>query len=156
MAARPRGNTKFLVECWKIFHSFAALTREIFFNTRREISLSPSGHVMCYLLYEHQWNTKTFHFNSFFVVKGKIYYLPIATAIFSCVKITCFRAKVHMVFHWCLYNKCLLTCQGRSVYISGTEQTDKPRLFPKKEMSLHIPSVMGCMDNICFITVLVL
>ena len=30
----------------KIFHSIAALTREIFFNTRREISLSPSGHVI--------------------------------------------------------------------------------------------------------------
>ena len=31
----PRGDTKFLFECWKIFHSFAALTREIF-STREE------------------------------------------------------------------------------------------------------------------------
>ena len=30
----------------KTFHSLAALTREIFFNTRREISLSPRGHVI--------------------------------------------------------------------------------------------------------------
>ena len=25
--------------------------------------------------------------------------------LFSRVKISCFRAKVHLVFHWCLYNK---------------------------------------------------
>ena len=32
----------------KIFHSFAA------FNTRREIFVSPSGHVILYLSYKHQ------------------------------------------------------------------------------------------------------
>ena len=49
----------------------------------------------------------------FFPVKGAIYYVAIATVIFSHVKITlfsrvkisCFRAKAHLVFHWCLYNK---------------------------------------------------
>ena len=35
----------------KIFHSFASLTREIFFNTRREIFLSPWGHVLLFLLH---------------------------------------------------------------------------------------------------------
>ena len=34
----PLGDTKFLFSCKKIFHTFAALTREIFFNTRRDIS----------------------------------------------------------------------------------------------------------------------
>ena len=47
-------------------------------------------------------------------MKGAIYFLVIATLIFSHVKITCyfhiekissFRAKAHLVFHWCLYNK---------------------------------------------------
>ena len=33
----PLGDTKFLFSCWKIFHLFAVLTREIFFNTWREI-----------------------------------------------------------------------------------------------------------------------
>ena len=35
---------------------------------RYDISLlvSPSGHVMLYLLYKHQWNDKPFHLNSFF------------------------------------------------------------------------------------------
>ena len=37
----------------KIVHSFPALTREIFFNTPREIFVSPSGHVMFYLSYKH-------------------------------------------------------------------------------------------------------
>ena len=31
----PRRDTKFIFSCRKIFHSFAVLTREIFFNTRR-------------------------------------------------------------------------------------------------------------------------
>ena len=34
----PRGDTKFLFECWKIFHGWAQRTSEIFFNMRREIS----------------------------------------------------------------------------------------------------------------------
>ena len=28
--------------------------------------------------------------------------------LFSHVKISCFRAKAHLVFHWCLYNKVFL------------------------------------------------
>ena len=39
-----------------------------------------------------------------FGVKGMIYYVAIATVIFSHVKISTF-AKAHLVFHWCLYNK---------------------------------------------------
>ena len=38
-------------------------------------------------------------------MKEAIYYVVIATVIFSHVKISCFRAKSHLVFHWCLYNK---------------------------------------------------
>ena len=32
-----------------------------------------------------------------------IYYVAIAMVIFSHVKISCFRAKAALVFHWCLY-----------------------------------------------------
>ena len=39
-------------------------------------------------------------------MKGAIYYVAIATVIFSHVKISSFRAKAHPVFiNWCLYNK---------------------------------------------------
>ena len=38
------------------------------------------------------------------IAKGMIYYVTIAVVIFSCVKISCFRVKAHLVFHWCLYN----------------------------------------------------
>ena len=41
----------------------------------------------------------------FFGLKGAIYYEAIATVIFSHVKISSFRVKAHLVFHWCLYNK---------------------------------------------------
>ena len=37
-----------------------------------------------------------------------IYYVATATMIFSRVKIASFRAKAHLVFHWCLYNKIML------------------------------------------------
>ena len=51
------------------------------------------------------------------IAKGAIYYVTIAAAIFftcednmlfSRVKISCWRAKAHLVFHWCLYNKIIL------------------------------------------------
>ena len=38
----------------KIFHSFAALTHEIFFQHDKRNVVSPSGHVIFYLLYKHQ------------------------------------------------------------------------------------------------------
>ena len=56
----PRGDTTFLFECWKIF-----------FQHEKRNFVSPSGHVMFYLLYKHQWNTKPFHFNSFLVWKAR-------------------------------------------------------------------------------------
>ena len=56
----PRRNTKFVFECWKIFHLFTPLTRERFFQHEKRNFVSPSDHVMFYLLYKHQWNTKPF------------------------------------------------------------------------------------------------
>ena len=62
--------------------------------------MSPSGHVMFYLLYKHQWNTEPFHFK-FFGVKGVIYHVAIAMVIFSHVKITCyFHMWRYQVFAW--------------------------------------------------------
>ena len=70
-----RGDTKFLVECWKIFHEWAQLTHEIFFQQKRNF-VSPSGHVMFYLLYKHQWTNKPYHFNSFLVWKERFIMKP--------------------------------------------------------------------------------
>ena len=58
---------------------------------------------------------QTISLKNFFAAKGAIYYVAIATVIFSHVKITlfsrekisCFRAKAHLVFRWCLYTKIL-------------------------------------------------
>ena len=47
---------------------------------------------------------QTISMKQFFPAKGAIHYVAIATVTFSRVKITCFRAKAHLVFHWCLYN----------------------------------------------------
>ena len=84
---------------------------EIFFQHEKRHFISPSGHVIFYLLYKHQWTTiEPFHFNSFFGVKGATYYVAIAMVIFSHVKIamlfshvkiSSLRSKAHLVyFHW--------------------------------------------------------
>ena len=67
----PGGDRKFLFECWKILR-----TSEIFFQHEKRNFVFPSGHVMLYLLYKHQWNTKTFHFNSFLVWKARFIMKP--------------------------------------------------------------------------------
>ena len=41
----------------------------------------------------------------FFGLKGAVYYEGIEMVIFSHVKISSFRAKAHLIFHWRLYNK---------------------------------------------------
>ena len=41
--------------------------------------------------------------------KGAFLRVSIATVIFSRAKISCFHAKAHLVFHWCLCNKVSLT-----------------------------------------------
>ena len=53
-------------------------------------------------------------------MKGAIYYVAKAKVIFSHVKISSFRAKVHLVFHWCLYNKYPYTSEGYATAIVPT------------------------------------
>ena len=61
------------------------------------------------------------HFTlTFFPAKGAMYHeLAIATVIFSHVKISCFCAKAHLVFHWYLYNKI-----NESLHLSVTVFTE--------------------------------
>ena len=74
---------------------------EIFFQHEKRHFISPSGHVIFYLLYKHQWTTiEPFHFNSFFGVKGATYYVAIAMVIFSHVKIAM------LYFHMWRYQVC--------------------------------------------------
>ena len=87
---------------WLLFHEWAQRTSEIFFQHEKRNFVSPSGHVMFYLLYKHQWNTKLFHFNSFLVWKEG--FIMQDNMLFSHVKIPSFHAKAHLVLHWCLYN----------------------------------------------------
>ena len=61
-----------------------------YFQHKKRNFVPSSSHVMFYLLYKHQWNTIPFHWNSSFPAKGAIYYVAIATLIFSHVKVTCY------------------------------------------------------------------
>ena len=63
------------------------------FEHEKRNSVSPRSHVMFYLLFKHQCDTKPFHlfiFLVFFVARGAIYYVARETVIFSLVKITCY------------------------------------------------------------------
>ena len=92
--AWPREDTKFLFECERV---------KYYLKPEKRNFVSPSGHVMFYLLYKHQLMPNH--------VKGAIYYVAIATVIFSGVKKSSFFGKACLVFHGCLYNK--------SIYIVG-------------------------------------
>ena len=98
----------------KIFHSFAALTREIFFfNKRRETSYLQAA-MLCSIYYINT-NELPNHFTLIVFwcerrdllcshSNGDIFTRE-DNMLFSQVKISSFRAKAHLVFHWCLYNK---------------------------------------------------
>ena len=47
---------------------------------------------------------QTILLKQFFGLKGVVFYEAIATVKFSHVKISSFRMKAHLVFHWCLFN----------------------------------------------------
>ena len=96
----------------KIFHSFAALTHKNIFQHLKRNFVSPSGHVMFYLLYKYQWNTKPFHWNSFFPAKGAIYYVAIATVTFSW-RYHVFAQKLTWYFIGGVYMKITLMHQTR-------------------------------------------
>ena len=88
-----------------------------FFQQQKKNFLSPSGHVMFYLLYKHQQTTNGIPNHFTLIVlwcerrdllcshsKGDIFICE-DNLLFSHVKISSFRAKAHLLFYWCLYNK---------------------------------------------------
>ena len=98
---------KFLPKSWKTFHEWVQRTSGIFFNSRRE-SLYLQAAMECSI---HYINTNEIqnHFTLiFFGAKGTVYYVAIATVIFSHVKITCFYAKAHLVFQLFLHKELCL------------------------------------------------
>ena len=84
--------------------------------SRREIILSPREHVMFYLLYKNQWNSKPFHFHcerrhlllcnhSNGDLLHTWRYICYLLMLFSRVNTSCCHAKAHLVFRWLLSNK---------------------------------------------------
>ena len=92
----PRGDTKFLFECWKIFHEHERHKKRNF--------VSPSGHVMFYLFYYINTNELPNHFTliGFWCERRDLLFSHIAMVIFSqTVKITCyFPMRRYQVFAW--------------------------------------------------------
>ena len=65
-------------------------------------------------------------------MKGAIYYVAIEAVLFSVVKTSSFRAKAHLVFHWCLYNKLLFSARYLYGYLMSRclIMTAQTREFP--------------------------
>ena len=105
-----RRDTKFLFECWKIFHEWAQRTSEIF-STREEKFRICKRPCNCSIYYINI-NEIPNHFTETVLSckrcnllcshsNGDIFTCE-NNMLFSHVKISCFRAKAHLVFHWCL------------------------------------------------------
>ena len=94
----PRGDTKFLFECWIISQVSVANKWSIFQREKRNF-VSPSGH-------KHP----TFFTLLVFAVKGAIYYM-----LFLHVKISCFRAKLTWYFIGVYSIKCCISQCTRNI-----------------------------------------
>ena len=90
----------------KYFTSERSETSEIFstLTEKFHISKQPRNVVLIYYINTNEIPNHFTYNKQFFGVKGRIYYVAIATVIFSHVKISSFRAKAPLLFHWCLYN----------------------------------------------------
>ena len=76
---------------------------------RNHFFVSPSGHVLFYLLFKHQWNTKQLHFNFFCLESAICIFIHSNCELCTCedsiiflhVKLSCFCVKAHLAFHCC-------------------------------------------------------
>ena len=75
---------------------------EIFFNTRREISYLQAA--MKYSVYYINTNEILNNFTKDIKSNSDLFTCE-NNMLSSRVKISCFRAKAHLAYHWCLYNK---------------------------------------------------
>ena len=74
----PRGDTKFLFECWKIFHEWVQRTSEIFstWEEKFRISKRPCNVLLIFIIWTPM-KYQTISLKQFFPPKGAIYYVAI-------------------------------------------------------------------------------
>ena len=84
----PRRDTKFVFECWKIFHEWAQWTSEIFFSALKDKFRTSKRPCNVLFIIQKQMKCETTLLKKFFGLKGAVYYEAIAMVILSHVKIT--------------------------------------------------------------------
>ena len=137
---------KLLFECWKIFHEWKQRTSEICFQHEKRNLVSPSGHVMFYLLYKHQDEMQN-HFTLivFWCERRDLLWSHSNGNIFTCednmlfshVKISSFRMKAHLVIHWCLYSKIIMITHTQSVLHHSPQEVGFPGYYPLVSLRIH-------------------
>lgn len=101
----PRRETKFLFECWKKFEQV-----KYFLTWEKKIRIFKKPfNVLLLLVYKHQWNTKTFHFNIFFGCERCNLSCSHRNNVHFTSEVTwegiMFLHGSSSAFHWWLYNK---------------------------------------------------
>ena len=90
-------DTKFLFECWKVFHQWANDQVKYFSTQEEKFRISKQPFNVVFII-QRPMKHLTTSLKCFFAAKGTTYYVAVAMVIFSCVKISCFHAKAHLVF----------------------------------------------------------
>ena len=80
---------KFLFSCWKIFHEWVQRTSEIFSAREEKFRISKRPCNVLFIIWTPM-KYQTISLKQLYPTKGAIYYVAIATVIFSDVKITCY------------------------------------------------------------------
>ena len=78
----------------------------IFQHSKRNL-VSPSGHVMFYSLYKHQWNSKPFHLNTFFFCCER---RDLLCSHSNGDLFTCENNVFARKFSWYFIGVCIITC----------------------------------------------
>ena len=99
----PRRETKFLFECWKKFEQV-----KYFLTWKKKFRIFKKPcNVLLLLVYKHQWNTKTFHFNIFFGCewcdlscshRNNVHFTSEDNMLFLHEKVSCFYTEAHRHF----------------------------------------------------------
>ena len=119
-----RGNTKFLLECWKIFLQHDKRECCICYINTNE---SPNHFTLIVFCRERRDLLCSHSNGHLFTCEDNM--------LFSHVKISCFRQKAHLVFHWCLYNKRRVTdCWTEASYSLWHELIEVLLLFLQRKV----------------------
>lgn len=131
----PRRETKFLFECWKKFEQV-----KYFLTWKKKFRIFKKPcNVLLLLVYKHQWNTKTFHFNIFFGCewcdlscshRNNVHFTSEDNMLFLHEKVSCFYTEAHRhLIGGCITSK---------IFIEGFEEQEVMYYFISSNLEVPL------------------